>query len=69
MPELNLKISGRNLGLVYEEGEDGFIEIRDNERDMSLHIRQEDFLIAIHFIPDESDPVNQIDLDSGDVYH
>jgi hypothetical protein len=68
MPELNLNIGGRNLGLVYEEGKEGFIELRDNDRDMSLHIRQEDFLIALHFVPNESDPVNQIDLDTGDVY-
>jgi hypothetical protein len=69
MPKLDIVIGNRNMSLIYEGGVDGFIELQDSDTNMSLHIRQEDDqLLALHFVEGQSDPVNQLDLDSGDIY-
>ena len=69
MAKQQVKIGNRILTLSVEEGEEGFIEIIDELSDMSLHIRDEDGqLTAIHFLNGQADPINQVDLDNGDVY-
>jgi hypothetical protein len=69
MPEIKVRVGRRDLSVVYEEGKDGFIEVRDNKKDMALFIREEGKqLLALHFIEGHEDPESQIDLDTGDVY-
>ena len=68
MPNINVQFGNKALTIVYEEGENGFVEIQDNT-DASLHIRAEDGqLLGLHFIENEEDPVSQFDFLTGQVY-
>ena len=62
------KIGTRKLRITYQEGPDSFIELYDKGTKMSFHIREEEdnFLVAFHFIEGKEEPVNQIDLDTGE---
>jgi hypothetical protein len=63
-----VKIGTRNILITFRQGQESFIELYDRDTKMSLHIREEEdnFLVAFHFTEGQEDPVNQIDLDTGE---
>lgn len=68
MPKINVQVGNKKLTIVYEEGEDGFVEIQD-DTDASLHVRAEDGrLLGLHFVEGDEDPVSQFDFLTGELY-
>lgn len=64
MPVIEISVGNRRLALAYKDGPDGYINIQDTQRELFVHIHENNGrLIGLVFWDESEAPAQRIDLD------